>query len=401
MVSIKLKFRPSFDVVGEGCLFYQVIIRSKIRTIPTTYKILSTEWDAKRDVLILSSDSQRLSYLQSIRRRIIWEKGRLAHIIENHIRLADQISIDDVRKEFDEDVNKNTIFVFMRMWIRRLRNNGQLRTSETYQSTLNSFRRFRNNNDLYFVELDSVLLMSYERYLKEKGLSFNTISFYMRRLRSIYNKAVEDELIEQMKPFKKVYTSSEKTIKRAIPVKCIKKLKELNLDSSVSMNFARDIFLFSFYTRGMSFVDIAFLKKKDLKDGILIYRRKKTGQLLNIHWEPCMQKILNRYITDKDSIYMFPIIKSNGIDERKQYQNTLTLVNRNLKKIGRLIGLSMPLTTYVARHSWASIAKSNHIPISVISESMGHDSEKTTQIYLSLLDNSVIDKANKKILNLI
>ena len=223
----------------------------------------------------------------------------------------------------------------------------------------------------------------------------------MKKLRAVYNRAVEEGLVGNQNPFKRVFTSSEKTVKRAIPIKYIRQLKELDLSHSSSKCFARDMFLFSFYTRGMSFVDIAYLQKKDLKSGMLTYRRKKTGQLLSMHWEPCMQKIAEQYTPQRPSPYLLSIIRKPNEDTRKQYHNALTLINRNLKEIGKDIGLTLPLTMYVARHSWASIARDEGIPVSVISEGMGHDSEKTTRIYLASLRTEVIDKANRKILKLL
>lgn len=163
------------------------------------------------------------------------------------------------------------------------------------------------------------------------------------------------------------------------------------------MDYARDIFMFSFYTRGMSFIDMAFLKKKDLQNGILIYRRHKTGQQLYIKWEKPMQDIIEKYDTE-DTPYLLPIIKNINCSERQQYLSAVHLINRKLKKLGEILELPAPLTTYVARHAWASIAKSKNISVSVISEAMGHDSERTTRIYLASLDTSSVDKANKLIL---
>jgi integrase len=171
----------------------------------------------------------------------------------------------------------------------------------------------------------------------------------------------------------------------------------MDLSHSQSMEFARDMFMFSFYTRGMSFVDMAFLKKTDLNNGMLTYRRKKTGQLLSIRWEKCMQDIVDKY-PGNYSTYLLPIIIHIRKDERLQYKNSICLVNRRLKEIGKKLGLVHPLTMYVARHSWASVARGKHIPLSVISEGMGHDSEKTTLIYLAALDTTVIDKANMVVL---
>ena len=275
---------------------------------------------------------------------------------------------------------------------------GKERTAETYHSTLKSIIKFRQEQDILLVDIDSDLMLMYEAYLQSSGITRNSISFYMRILRAVYNRAVEKELTENRHPFKHVYTGIEKTVKRAIPLKNIKQIKNLELPIKSALDFARDIFLFSFYTRGMSFIDIAFLKKKDLANGILSYRRRKTGQQLFIRWEKCMQDILDKYKENDDSPYMLPIIIPQEKHERKQYKNVLYRINKSLKDIGQLIKLPIPLTMYVARHSWASAARSKNIPISVISEGMGHDSEKTTQIYLASLDTAVVDRANRIIL---
>ena len=401
MVSIKLKFRPSTIDGKEGSLYYQVIYKRVIRQIATHYKIMPNEWYAESDTLRIIDNDERYNYLKSIQRRIQWDKKRLMKIIDRFINSEYDFSVDSIIDAYYNEIKDITLFNFIEKLIVKLQKNGQVRTSETYNCTLNSFKRFRRGNDLYFVELDNDLLMSYEYFLKSEGLSMNTISFYMRRLRAIYNRAVEEGIAEQNNLFKKVYTSSEKTVKRAIPLKSIKRLKSLDLSYSTAKAFARDMFLFSFYTRGMSFVDIAYLQKKDLKNGVLNYRRKKTGQLLYVRCEPCMQEIIKRYESATNSTYLLNIIKDNKNDARKQYLNALTLINRSLKSIGKLIGLDKPLSMYVARHSWASIAKAEGISLSVISEGMGHDSESTTQIYLASLDSSVIDKANQKIIKLI
>jgi integrase len=258
--------------------------------------------------------------------------------------------------------------------------------------------KYRQEQDILLEDIDSELMQMYEAHLQSSGITRNSISFYMRILRAVYNRAVEKELTENRHPFKHVYTGTEKTVKRAIPLKSIKQIKNLELPIKSSLDFARDIFLFSFYTRGMSFIDIAFLKKKDLANGILSYRRRKTGQQLFIRWEKCMQEILDKYKENEESPYMLPIINPQEKHERQQYKNILYRINKSLKDIGQQIKLPIPLTMYVARHSWASAARSKNIPISVISEGMGHDSEKTTQIYLASLDTAVVDRANRIIL---
>ena len=204
--------------------------------------------------------------------------------------------------------------------------------------------------------------------------------------------------MEQRNPFRHVYTGVDKTVKRAVPLSAIKRMKNLDLSLQPNLEFARDMFLFSFYTRGMSFIDMAHLKKKDLQNGFLSYRRRKTGQQLVIRWEKCMQEIVGKYPEDSLSPYLLPVLKYPFKDTHKHYKNVMSGINRNLKEIARLADISVPLSMYCARHSWASAAKGKNIPISVISEGMGHDSEATTQIYLASLDNSVVDKANAQIL---
>jgi integrase len=164
------------------------------------------------------------------------------------------------------------------------------------------------------------------------------------------------------------------------------------------LDFARDIFLFSFYARGMSFVDIAYLRKDDLQNGYISYCRRKTGQRLTIRWEKQMDDIAKKY--EKSTVnFMFPIIRHENKNMRNQYKKSRDLVNVHLKEIAVKAGIHIPLSFYAARHSWASIAKEKYIPISVISEGMGHDSETTTQIYLKSLDTNVVDRANRKILD--
>lgn len=292
------------------------------------------------------------------------------------------------------------LFKFMQEIINNLNKMDRIRTSETYTSALKSFSGFLQQQDIPLDSINSGLIQEYEAYLKRRGVSLNTSSFYMRILRAVYNRAVDMEMVLQRYPFKHVYTGVEKTAKRAVTMSVIKRIKELDLKSSPALELSRDMFMFSFYTRGMSFVDMAYLRKDNLNLGILSYRRRKTGQKLIIKWEKPMQEIVDKY-AGSTTDYLLPIITDKHIDERMQYIYARHNINYNLKIIGNKLGLNLPLTTYVARHTWASIARSKNIPLSVISECMGHDSEKTTRIYLTSLNTSAIDKANKLILKLL
>ena len=399
MATVKVKFRASSVATKEGTLFYQVIHKRIVRQIHTGYKLFPAEWDAVHSEIVLSSvtSESRRDYLLSLKNSLMEDSIRLKNIITRLERSGIAYTSDSLVELYCASTENNGFVSFTLNLIKELNQIGKHRTAETYMTTLNSFIRFRKGKDVLLEEVDSSLMMKYESYLKSTGICPNTTSYYMRNLRAIYNRAVEKDLTVQRSPFKYVYTGIDKTVKRAIPLEEIRRLRELDLTKSPSLAYARDIFMFSFYTRGMSFIDMAFLRKKDLQNGILSYRRQKTGQQLFIKWEKPMQEIINRYDT-QGSPYLLPIIRDLEADGRKQYKKTAHLVNLKLKRLGMQLGLSIPLTTYVARHAWASIAKSKNISLSVISEAMGHDSENTTRIYLTSLDASLVDKANSLIL---
>ena len=291
--------------------------------------------------------------------------------------------------------------------------NGQLRTMQHYKSTLNSYMRFRAGEDILLKNIDAEEMQAYEAYLKNVAkVCCNTSSFYLRILRATYNKAVEKGFITQQNPFKNVYTGIAKTSKRAIPAETVSSIKHLDSINALTpkQDLARDTFMMCFYLRGISFIDLAHLRKSDLKDGFVSYTRSKTGQRLSIRWEKEMQDIVDKYQAQTSSSpYFFPFLVSgandkNGtaqdkrLDELRQYHNAESRITYHLKKLGAMLNVKGKLTLYVARHSWATAARDNNIAVSVISEALGHNSEATTQIYLRSIQSSEVDAANAKIL---
>jgi len=397
MTSIKIKFRPSTVEGKEGCIYIQIIHNRVVRQLNTDYRIFASEWDEKSETIMANGD--RLNIVNAVKERLTWDVARLKKVITQLETEQGKYTADDVITAYHKLTNEVSLFSFWHSIIAQLKQLGKVRTSETYTATLKSFMAFRGDQDVPLDGISSDMMLLYEAYLKTREVRMNTISFYMRNLRAVYNRAVEKGLTPQNNPFRHVYTGVDKTVKRAIPIKDIKALKELDLSMKPSLDFARDMFMFSFYTRGMSFVDMAYLKKTDLQNCILTYRRRKTGQELTIKWEKCMAEIIAKY-PEPQTNYLLPIIKEQG-NERRQYDNALHLVNYRLKELSTMLKLQRPLTMYVARHSWASAAKAKNVPLSVISEGMGHDSEATTQIYLASLETSVVDKANKMILGLL
>ena len=312
--------------------------------------------------------------------------------------------------------NKKTsgsLFTFMNFLIALLLKNGQYRTMQHYKATLNSYKRYRKDKDITFKEIDAKEMQSYEAYLKNVAkVCNNTSSFYLRVLRATYNKAVEKGYATQQNPFKDVYTGIAKTNKRAIPTESVSSIKRLDTTTALTpkQELARDTFLMCFYLRGISFIDLAHLRKSNLKDGFISYTRSKTGQRISIRWEKDMQDIVDKYQAQTaDSTYLFPFfasdtnsqkgsIQDKRLDELRLYHNAESRITYHLKKLGAKMGINGKLTLYVARHSWATTARDKNISISIISEALGHNSETTTQIYLRSIQSSEVDDANAEIL---
>lgn len=285
--------------------------------------------------------------------------------------------------------------------IRRLRDERRFGTACNYEKTMKSFVSFSKGKSLTLRSINERIVEDYNIYLINKGLVRNSISFYMRNLRAIYNKAANQKIVEKKEIFNNVYTGIDKTRKRAVDENVIYKLYKLKLGDDDILSFTRDIFIFSYCMRGMSFVDIAYLRKRDISSGMIRYCRRKTGQLMSVRIEPCVQHIINRY-ENGNTDYVFPIISSRESDKAYvQYRSALNVYNRNLVKLSEMIGCSCRLSSYTSRHSWATAARKHNIPISVISAGMGHSSEITTEIYLKSIEDDIVDEANAEIMKML
>ena len=401
MTSIKVKFRPSANADSEGVIYYQIIHERTIRQILSPHRIFSSEWNAGRSSVGNSRDSVREYYLIEIRRHIYLDIARLQRIINQYERRGMTFTADQLVAEYFRRLNRCSLSRFMKSLIADFRKSGQLRTAETYTSALHSvqnfLRSYRSNPDILLDAIDGSLMEEYQNWHKLRGNMPNTISFYSRILRAVYNRAVEEDLIPNLHPFRHVYTGVAKTHKRAISIAAIKEIRHLDLSGQPQLDHARDMFIMSFMLRGMSFIDMAMLKKSDLADGRISYVRRKTRQRLSIEWTEEMQRILNKY-PNNPTDYLLPIIRRMSVNERSVVHNLNHSINQRLKRIAEMAGIEIPLTLYVARHSWASAALTKGIPIGVISEGMGHSSEQTTRIYLANLDTSPVDRANALLL---
>lgn len=399
MATIKLKFRPSSVPETEGTLYYQMIHKRKVKWISTEHHIYADEWDENTGTIVVAARSERKGALALMQCKIDWALKRWQTIFDRLERSHNDYTVEELCETFSKEQTYKTVFVFLQEQVTKKEQMKRQGTARTYGNAYRRFKVFREDVDLTFDELTPDMIECYEAWLIDKRLKQNSIRCYLRTLNTLLCKAVEEGLLNNTNLFSHVRLSYVKTTKRAISEKELKVIANLELPENSTMALARDIFMFSFYMRGMPFVDIAYLRKTDLKNGMWTYCRKKTNQCLMVEWEKAQQKILDRYAPQMENrSYLLPIIKEEDGTEYKQYQRMQININRALKKIGEMAELKMPLTTYVARHTWASVARDMNIPIAVISEGMGHNSIKTTQVYLNSIDISRINEANKRII---
>ena len=271
-------------------------------------------------------------------------------------------------------------------------------TAKNYRTAIRSLSRFLQGQQLTVKDISPELMTDYAQWLRQQGISMNTVSCYLRSLRAIYNKVVKQYDLEDRKPFKDLFTGHAKTVKRSATGDDIKRLQAMILPKHSALQLSRDIFLFSLYAQGMPFVDVAFLRKEQIRDGLIVYERHKTGQQIVVKIEGCIQEIINRY-SSADSDFVFPIITAHRPAQAyKQYQSSLRNYNRNLHKLEKLAGLKRGLTSYVVRHTWASVAYDTNVDLAVIASALGHTNTNTTRIYIRDINNRRLAEANHKVL---
>ncbi len=396
MTTVKVKFRPSTVKGRPHTIVYVATRRRTVRQITIGGKASPRERDERHSKPLPADCNSRTDIIGLITRKLHSDVERLYEIIKR-VESQCSCSSDGAVAKFRRPEGENSFFRFMEGVIERLLQLNHSGTAKNYRAALGSFKQFRGFGDIPIGSIDHMLMEDYQAYLTSTGVVPNSISFYMRILRAVYNRAVDEGLTADRRPFRTVFTGTEKTLKRAISIRDIKRIRDLDLSLKPCLESARDLFLFLFLCRGMSFIDAAFLKKTDIRNGVLTYRRRKTGQLLHIKVIREIEEIVDRH-SNKESPYLLPVITRPGNDERSQYETALRRVNKALKTIAGMLKLPVALTTYVSRHAWATIAKSKNVPVNVISDALGHDSIATTQIYLASIDAAVIDKVNELII---
>ena len=285
---------------------------------------------------------------------------------------------------------------------------GNFGTAHVYRSSLNAIIAYHGKGDFTFNEVTPEWIKGFEIHLRGRGCSWNTVSAYLRTFRAVYNRAVDCRgAVYVPHLFRSVYTGTRADRKRALDTEDIQKVfTKLPQSPAVTSDIrrAQELFVLMFLLRGLPFVDLAYLRKSDLRDNVITYRRRKTGRPLSVTLTSEAMAILKRYMDrDSSSPYLFPLLNSReGTKEAyHEYQLALRNFNRQLMLLGEMLGLGDKLSSYTARHTWATTAYYCEIHPGVISEAMGHSSITVTETYLKPFQNKKIDEANKKVVDFI
>lgn len=400
--SLKLKLNKDRILnCGKYPLVFQIIHRRQKRLIYTDIRLFEESFDGERQ-RVISSDRQRFkrSELYKINEQLRQTRVQIESMVEYITDRTTSFTVDNITSLYNRRKGNIFLFTFIEHIIEQSRTLEKFGTANNYQSTLRVFEQYLKSDNLKFTDIDQKLIKEFDIFLQKRKLKQNSIAFYINNLRTIYNKAAEDgvfELPQGGSPFDKVCVKRVKTIKRALPVDVVRRIMELDLSSSREMELSRDLFMFSFYSRGMPLVDVLNLRKKDIDYNAFHYFRRKTKTLIKVGLTPQIQQMIDKYNTGGEYIFSFLSSQNSAQENYKKYRNILVWQNNTLKKIAEMVGVSQNLTTYVARHSWATVAKEKGISVAVISEGLGHSSENVTNVYLKSFEQGVLDEANSQV----
>jgi site-specific recombinase XerD len=387
---------------GEAIIYLRLTQNRKAKYLATGESCLPIEWNEnKREVR-----AKNIQY-RKINTNIKNFKTSKESIYDNSLNTEqkENMSLDgflELIKPKSNNVISTDFFELINFKINTLKDLGKMGTSKYYQDTLNSIRSFEKRNKLDLTLINYEWLKSYETYLKKNKCIETGISVRMRAIRSIFNDAIEKNYISLVYyPFKAYKISKLKGGKKIRSISDAEIQSIINIDVSINqkLQLTKDLFLFSYYTGGMNFIDMMLLTSKSIIDNgnRVEYTRSKTKGLFNLKLTPPAKAIINRYkLNASITGFVFPILNSNHktpIQIANRRHKTITQLNKNLKEIGRLCNIDFDLTSYVARHSFATHLKQKNIATDIISEALGHQNIKVTQTYLKRFGNEVTDNA--------
>jgi len=364
------------------------------------YSVDSKHWDQASQSV--TSECKKYKNLTRVNNEIQSKRIEADKIIDllSITGELEKLSAAELKSKILNKSTRVTVKSFTQEIINQLKFAKKLGNASVYEQSLSFLDRHANHPDITFEELNFSMLKKLEAGHLAEGNSLNSLSFYLRTIRAIYNRAIKAGIVKREHyPFSNYSIKETKTAKRAISRSDLNSIIKLSLTPDTHIWHARNYFLFSFYNMGMNFMDIALQKRSNINGDRLEYMRAKTGKTYSIKLQKQSLDILRIYLKDqKPDDYIFPIIKRKELDAQlMDIQNERKNTNDYLKKIANTCKITANITFYVARHSWATIAKNLNVPVSVISEGLGHEDTRTTQIYLDSFDLDVLDKANKLI----
>lgn len=396
MVSYKFTLKATPNAQGEYFINL-VLIKDRINTsLSIKKKCKHEDW---------SSETERLKKSHKEYKQIndLIEKysGRVNNIINEFELDETPFTLQDIITKFKKDSGKQQVLsytVFHENLIKEIKNAGKLSTCNIEKDTLKSIQRFFNRTEITFRDLSVDAIYKYQSFLNSNNNSQSTIGIRIRTLRAVFNKAINREIIPAtMYPFDKfkVSTIKESGKKEYLSEDELALLKNAELVEKNDI-FARDMFLLSFYGRGINFIDLIQLKKTDLYKETITYKRSKTGVIVNFKINDFWKRKIEEYASSTDSLYLFNIIHNNQNSEtyinNKKEKYLKVYINTPLKKIITNLGIKKKITYYCARHSFATILKFNNISIDIIKEALGHKDIKSTMSYLNTLPSNTLNK---------
>ena len=287
---------------------------------------------------------------------------------------------------------KPTVVIFLGSFVKTAARDVGESTSANYHTAVRSFQRFNKKKDIALSEITKRKIAQYVLWLKDNGVGNNTISCYLRSLRAIYNKGVAWYDVCNKHPFRDVFMGNEQTTKTSLNSEDIKRLYGLELPEGSFVEFARDLFLFSFCAMGMPPIDLFHLRYSQVKGNEIVYRRCKTGNKVVVPINEQMRKLMDKY-REEGSDHIFPRLGGS-----RKYRSFLSQYNRALKLLAAKANMECSLSSYTPRHSWASIANEKGVPVGIISQALGHSNISTTQHYLDKIDSGTMKKMNDFVL---
>jgi len=401
MISVKIiQDTRSTKKDGTHPLKLRIVYNRQTHHIALGYSVLTKDWDiagqkVKKSCKSIPNTTRLNTILNREKQKVLDVSTRL----HEHGQL-NGMSFSDLRHHIVAPVKGNMLGSFVTEIVEEMRKAGKHGNARVYNTMVRSIQSF-NGGDILLKQITFTWLKKYEAWYLGKGNSVNSLSVQLRTLRAVYNRAIKQKLVSRdLYPFADYSIQSEETRKRALSHDDLEKLRSYS-PKTKREQWAKDYFFMSFYLMGASFIDLAFLRYENILNGRVEYKRKKTGKLHSIKITDQLQRTLARYVRKDAESTDFVLNILSSEDSAQQYrtvQTKLRLYNRTLKHIGKEVGIVFPLTSYVSRHTFATIAKYKGVPTAVISEALGHSSEQVTQVYLDSFDSSVLDSYNELII---